>query len=210
MTVCWSGDAAVPPCNSPTERHYVRGLYFLTKTLDSTRPVIGNDGWESVATDIIGIHDYEPDAARLEKRYQTDEVLPMLFRRERPGGRSLVLDGERHADQPLVLSEFGGITLSEDPDTWGYSRAADSDILAGRFAALMKAVHSLGVFAGFCYTQLADTYQEANGLLTADRRPKIPIPEIFVAVTGGATPPDVDALSSSPRQMPPDEDTDLP
>ena len=45
--------------DSPAERHYVQALYHLTKTLDPTRPVIGNDGWESVATDIIGIHDYD-------------------------------------------------------------------------------------------------------------------------------------------------------
>ena len=44
------------------ERHYVQALYHLTKTLDATRPVIGNDGWESVATDIIGIHDYDDRA----------------------------------------------------------------------------------------------------------------------------------------------------
>ena len=41
------------------QRHSVEALYHLTKTLDPTRPVIGNDGWESVATDIIGIHDYD-------------------------------------------------------------------------------------------------------------------------------------------------------
>jgi beta-galactosidase/beta-glucuronidase len=53
---------------SPRERHYVQGLYHLTKTLDSTRPVIGNDGWESVATDIIGIHDYDSDPTRIARR----------------------------------------------------------------------------------------------------------------------------------------------
>ena len=31
------------------------------------------------------------------------------------------------------------------------------------------------MLAGFCYTQFADTYQEANGLLYADRTPKIPL-----------------------------------
>ena len=44
---------------NPAHRDCVRALYHLTKTLDQTRPVIGNDGWESVATDIIGIHDYD-------------------------------------------------------------------------------------------------------------------------------------------------------
>ena len=51
--------------DNPRERHYVQALYHLTKTLDPTRPVIGNDGWESVATDIIGIHDYDHDPERI-------------------------------------------------------------------------------------------------------------------------------------------------
>jgi beta-galactosidase/beta-glucuronidase len=190
--------------NSAAERHYVRGLYHLTKTLDPTRPVVGNDGWESIATDIIGIHDYDSDPRRLWRRYRTDEIVPRLFRRERPGGRSLVLEGKRHADQPLVLSEFGGITCSDDPTTWGYSRAVAANDLAARYVTLLETVHSLGIFAGFCYTQFADTYQEANGLLTADRRPKFSIEDIFAATTGMTArivdiPPNVDA----PRQMPP-------
>ena len=187
--------------NSPAERHYVRGLYHLTKTLDPTRPVVGNDGWESVATDIIGIHDYDPDPVRLAKRYHADEVLPRLFRRERPGGRSLVLEGKRHTEQPLMLTEFGGITLSEDRTAWGYVRVSSASGLADRYLALLEAVHSLGVFAGFCYTQFADTYQEANGLLQADRTPKFPIEDIFAATTGMSA--QVESETDSPHQLPP-------
>ncbi|HEU4534324.1 MAG TPA: glycoside hydrolase family 2 TIM barrel-domain containing protein [Polyangiaceae bacterium] len=55
------------PGNAP-ERDYVRSLYYLTRTLDPTRLVVGNDGWESVATDVIGIHDYEGDPRRLVHR----------------------------------------------------------------------------------------------------------------------------------------------
>src|SRR5204862_1432896 len=91
------------------QRHAVQALYHLTKTLDATRPVIGNDGWESVATDIIGIHDYDDQPDRIARRYRADEVLPRLFKRERPGGRLLVLEGHPHADLPLMLTEFGGI-----------------------------------------------------------------------------------------------------
>jgi Glycosyl hydrolases family 2, TIM barrel domain len=197
--------------NSAAERHYVRGLYHLTKTLDPTRPVVGNDGWESVATDIIGIHDYDSNPRRLWKRYRTDEVVPRLFRRERPGGRTLILEGKRHADQPLVLSEFGGITWSEDPATWGYSRVPSTTDLAVRYVTLLETIHSLGIFAGFCYTQFADTYQEANGLLTADRRPKVPIDDIFAATTG-ATARAVDTPSSidTPRQFPSADDDSEP
>ena len=167
------------------ERHYVRGLYHLTKTYDVTRPVIGNDGWESVATDMIGIHDYESDPERLSRRYHTPDREPLFPRRERPGGRLLVLEGERTPSEPIVLSEFGGITFSRDvKHTWGYSRAPTPAGLARRYAALLEAVRSIALFAGFCYTQFADTYQEANGLLYADRRPKVPLSSISAATMG--------------------------
>ena len=167
------------------ERHYVRALYSLTKTLDPSRPVVGNDGWESVATDIIGIHDYDADAEAMMRRYQADEILPRLFKRERPGGRTLVLEGDRHLDQPIVLSEFGGIALAAgERGTWGYSRASSADELAARYASLLAAVRSMGVLSGFCYTQFADTYQEANGLLYADRTPKFPLHAIAAATAG--------------------------
>jgi beta-galactosidase/beta-glucuronidase len=167
--------------DNPPERHYVQALYHLTRTLDPTRPVIGNDGWESVATDIVGIHDYDHDPDRLQRRYHGDREVPRIFRRERPGGRLLVLGGDTHADLPIVLSEFGGIALNPSGAGWGYSRAQTVEDFARQFEALMRAVHSVGLFNGFCYTQFADTYQEVNGLLTADRRPKIPFARIAAA-----------------------------
>jgi hypothetical protein len=172
----------------PEERHYVQALYHLTRTLDPTRPVIGNDGWESVATDIVGIHDYDHDPARICRRYHAHDEVPRIFRRERPGGRLLVLEGEKHAELPIVLSEFGGIAFSEEGGTWGYSRAGTAEDFARRYERLMAAIHSIGLLSGFCYTQFTDTYQEANGLLFADRRPKIPI-ERIAAATRGTHPP---------------------
>ncbi len=38
----------------PAQQAFVRGLYHLTKALDPTRPVLGNDGWELVASAIWG------------------------------------------------------------------------------------------------------------------------------------------------------------
>jgi hypothetical protein len=163
---------------SVSERHYVQALYHLTKTLDATRPVIGNDGWESVATDMIGIHDYDSDTDRMGRRYHANEVLPRLFRRERPGG------DQPQTDQPLVLSEFGGIACPPRPGTWGYSSALTPEHLEYKYATLLETVRSLAVFSGFCYTQFADTYQEANGLLFADRTPKVPIAKIAAATRG--------------------------
>jgi hypothetical protein len=167
----------------PAERHFVEALYHLTKTFDPTRPVIGNDGWESVATDIIGIHDYDADATRIARRYYTSDVRLRLFQHERPGGRILLLDEQQRADHPIVLSEFGGIALSKD-GTWGYSTAESTEDLKERYTLLLWVVSGLQMLAGFCYTQFADTYQEANGLLFMDRTPKFPLTDMADATRG--------------------------
>jgi beta-galactosidase/beta-glucuronidase len=177
--------------DNPRERHYVQALYHLTKTLDATRPVIGNDGWESVATDIISIHDYDDQPARMAARYHAEDVRPRLFKRERPGGRLLILDGHSPAEHPLMLTEFGGIALRATAGTWGYSTCRTPEELARAYTELLEVIRSLALLAGFCYTQFADTYQEANGLLYADRTPKIPIRQIADATGGRAAPRDV-------------------
>ncbi len=174
--------------DSPAQRHYVQALYHMTKTLDPSRPVIGNDGWESVATDIIGIHDYDDRPERIAKRYGGDEMQAQLFKRERPAGRLLLLEGQVRSDQPVMLTEFGGIALSPDVQgTWGYTRSESAGQFAERYSALMNVVRNLGALAGFCYTQFTDTYQEANGLLYADRTPKIPLEDMAMSTRGSRT-----------------------
>jgi hypothetical protein len=170
--------------DSAPERHYVRALYHLTKTLDGTRPVVGNDGWENVETDIIGIHDYDSQPACIARRYNGNDVLPHLFRLERPGGRLLMLGEHPHVEQPIVLSEFGGLGCSADTASWEYSRCSTPQDFAQRYTCLLETVRSLRVLSGFCYTQFADTYQEANGLLFADRTPKFPLVDIACATRG--------------------------
>jgi hypothetical protein len=171
--------------DSAAEQNYVRALYHVTKTIDPVRPVVGNDGWEAVMTDIIGIHDYDGNVTRLARRYASRDMLPRLLEHERPGGRALVIGLGETTQHPIVLSEFGGISCSEDPTAWGYTACSDPAALEAAYTELMATVRSLELFAGFCYTQLTDTYQEANGLLYADRRPKLPIERIAAVTAGG-------------------------
>ncbi|MBV9463493.1 MAG: glycoside hydrolase family 2 [Verrucomicrobiae bacterium] len=171
--------------HNPVERHYVQALFHLTKTLDATRPVVGNDGWESVATDIIGIHDYDGDPERLAHRYHGDRMLPHLLKQERPGGRLLVVGENPSHEHPVVLSEFGGIALDSNNDkAWGYSKCRTAEEFQEHYCRLMEVVRSLGMLAGFCYTQFTDTYQEANGLLDFERQPKFPLEKIRAATLG--------------------------
>jgi beta-galactosidase/beta-glucuronidase len=173
--------------NVREHRHAVEALYHLTHTLDATRPVVGNDGWESSATDIIGIHDYDANNEHIRQRYGSESSADQLFDRRRPGGRILTLDGYPHRGQPIMLTEFGGIGYVKHRQpgvkhTWGYSVAQDEGDFAMRFYDLMHTVTHIALFSGFCYTQFADCFQEVNGLLCADRSPKIPLEDIRKAV----------------------------
>ncbi|MCC6070002.1 glycoside hydrolase family 2 protein [Massilia sp. GCM10020059] len=174
--------------STQAHRNAVEALYHLTRTLDATRPVIGNDGWEASATDILGIHDYECDPEKLRAKYEVADPVRTLFDQRRPGGRILTLDGFPHRGQPIVLTEFGGIAFdkskAKEAGTWGYSRAHTEEEFSQLYSSLLKVVNETFMFSGFCYTQFADTFQEANGLLYADRTPKIPIEQISAATRG--------------------------
>ena len=181
------------------QRDFARGLYYLTRSLDTSRPVISNDGWEMVETDLLNVHDYDHDPQRLQKRYDTvARPLTEILKHDRPGPRILVLDDNVVRGQPLLLTEFGGIALSEDTKaTWGYSRATDSKDLGQRYSKLLDAVRKTPAFSGFCYTQFTDTYQEANGLLKMDRTPKFDLKLMSIATRGPNTPEEIKLLADA-------------
>jgi hypothetical protein len=160
---------------SPAQRDFVRALYHLTKSLDPTRLVIGNDGWEQIVSDIITVHDYTARGAVLRERYGTTEAAQQTLTGTQPGYRSLLLAGARWEHQPLVVSEFGGITYAmDDEELWpGYGAVRSPKELLDRYRELVDALIDSPAVAGFCYTQLTDTLQEKNGLLTEARVPKI-------------------------------------
>jgi beta-galactosidase/beta-glucuronidase len=161
---------------SAPQRSFVRSLYHLTKALDPTRMVIGNDGWEQVITDVLTVHDYSGRGQTLRDRYGSYEALENTLHRVQPGyKRVLVSDAQRNKDEPIVLSEFGGITLNtDDGGAWlGYGAVKDADQLLRAYRGLLDAVLDSPALAGYCYTQLTDTLQEKNGLLDQDRQPKL-------------------------------------
>jgi beta-galactosidase/beta-glucuronidase len=173
----------------PASRNFVATLYHLTKTLDPDRPVIGNDGWESSTTDIIGIHDYDGDPHHLRMRYGPEVQPQELVDRRWTAGRILTLDGHPHRGQPICLTEFGGIAYAdphnpEHQKEWGYVKCDTIQEFTERCLNVIEVARTTALFSGFCYTQFADTFQEANGLLTARREPKIPLERIAEAVRG--------------------------
>jgi beta-galactosidase/beta-glucuronidase len=193
--------------SNPAHRDYVSALYHLTKTLDPTRPVIGNDGWETVATDIVGIHDYENDPTKIYDRYKDVDTIKTLLERQQPGGRPLAVGSFRFDEHPVVLSECGGIAYApkDEKRGWGYSRVSDETTFLSKYTALCETIFDCTGLTGFCYTQLTDTYQEKNGILYADRTPKADLLSIFTVTRGERTAwendvyPDPDPMGYSDR-----------
>ena len=154
-----------------------QALYHLTKTLDPTRPVIGNDGWESVATDIIGIHDYDADPERIaralpRRRDAAAAVRARAARRAPAGARRAAARGPAdHADRVrrhrAAPSDAGDVGLLAAP------RRAEE--FAARYARLLEAVRSLGAASPASATRSSPTpTRRPTGCCYADRTPKIP------------------------------------
>lgn len=191
---------------SAQQQHYATALYHLTKALDPTRPVISNDGWEHTESDIWGVHDYTPYGDSIRDRYGSPEELDRTLRGSGPGRRKVLLGDPVRRGQPVMITEFGGLSYApEAGEKWfGYSTASDADDLLRRFADLIGAIAETRELAGFCYTQLTDTLQETNGLLDEHRRPKLDPQKVreIVAQPAAAIPSEaVDAYRRAARQV---------
>ncbi len=159
----------------PAQQHYVQALYHLTKALDPTRPVIGNDGWDNFVSDIFGVHDYTFEGSVLTDRYGSFEAVERTLLEVQPSNHALILPGHRREGEPIMLTEFGGITFGSNGNgpTYGYGMVADSQHFLTKYKELIDAIMKSPAIAGFCYTQLTDVEQETNGLLTENREPKL-------------------------------------
>ncbi len=153
------------------QQDYARALYYATKALDPSRLVSTNDGWENIdVTDIVSVHDYAFDSAEFSAKYAGGGYDGLY-----PAGRKLMAEGCRYAGQPVLLSEFGGISMasSEGDGKWGYNSGAQSEEeFFARLENLMQGVRR-SAFQGFCYTQLTDVQQEVNGIFDESRCPKV-------------------------------------
>ncbi len=137
-------------------RGFLLAAFHLARALDPTRVLVDNDGWEHRLGDLYTVHDYAPPEVLL-RRYAGPPP-------EAPMGRPLFL-GEPGVR--LFLFEFGGV--GPGGEGWAYREVEDFRREVLRY--LQAACGSR--LAGFCYTQIYDTFQEKNGLLDAHRRPKL-------------------------------------
>ena len=170
------------------QQAWVRSVYQLTRSLDPERPIIDNDGWEHVVSDIYTYHTYADEtedlaaaynhAAHRSRRETPEQMRANAQNGGKPVGLAfpLTAEGITRPDMPVLVSEFGGIGYlvgDKRPDAWGYNGVPETEAeFKARFERIMESVYDSPELCGFCYTQLTDVDQEENGLLTFNRKPK--------------------------------------
>lgn len=157
-------------------------LPYHVKSLDPTRLVIGNDGWEMTKTDICAIHHYdhgeEEETQKQERFRESLRTLENILHAV-PAGRQVYAEGFSYEGEPVMLTEFGGVSFRKEAENeWGYTSVKTGEEFVNVYARLLSVIQDSEVLSGYCYTQLTDVEQEVNGLLTADRIPKVEVETI--------------------------------
>jgi hypothetical protein len=163
------------------QQHFSRALYNLIHSLDGTRLVVSNDGWEHTETDICAIHAYSHGRRDEPEKYQyfTDSLSTKeKLLASQPCNRRIYCDGFAHQGEPILLTEFGGIGFSIKDKGWGYTSADTKEEFVAEYKRVMDAVYQSKVIMGYCYTQFCDIENEINGLITYDREFKCDPKEI--------------------------------
>ena len=156
------------------QQKFTEAIYYLTKSMDSFRPVIVNDGWEHTISDIITLHDYEEVGQMFFERYSTykEEILENRVFHSRY--KSAFANGYTYRGQPIIISEYGGIAFNTDDKGWGYGNKVENEQeFIKRFEEITQAIKDIPYICGFCYTQLSDVQQEINGLMDIQRNFKV-------------------------------------
>ena len=172
----------VPHIHCEDQQQFSQAMYHYLHSIDETRLVISNDGWEMTKTDICAIHNYmhgQKDEVEKYERY-----CEMLSTREKlvsypSTAWQIYAQGFSHQGEPIILTEFGGIGFDVSGEKgWGYTSVQNEEEFLEDYGRIMDAVYASTGLWGYCYTQLADVEQEINGLLTYDRKAKCDLSKI--------------------------------
>ena len=165
------------------QQDHARAMYYLIHSLDVTRLVQDDDGWEHTeTTDIFGIHDYGR-GEELAEKYKILETDRTTIPRN---GKEATAFGYKYNGSPIIVTEFGGIAYRIDApkksNEFGYGNIEPTkEAYLKRLDATVTALRNNRAIVGYCYTQLTDVEQEINGLMTYDRKPKV-APEDYAKI----------------------------
>jgi len=143
--------------DSPDRQAWVKEQYEAAQRLDPTRLVEDNSAClhDHVATDVNTWHFYINDYE------QSREHIAEVVEATQLGSRFNFVGGNTQGDQPLLNSEYGGIS----------ARAGDLDV-SWCFRFLTNELRKHEKICGYVYTELMDIEWERNGILNYDRSPK--------------------------------------
>ncbi|WP_299518726.1 glycoside hydrolase family 2 protein [uncultured Serinicoccus sp.] len=171
-------------------------MYWATKGMDRTRPVIDASGYSHrvATTDVWDSHDYAQDPAVLAEHMSgLAQGTPWTNTGEntgacQPGAPAYSLP---YAGQPYFCSEYGGIwwvpeherarsdEANDSGESWGYGdRVRDEEEFYARVEGLTRVLDQDPLMFGYCYTQLTDVFQEKNGIYGFDRSVKFDMDRI--------------------------------
>lgn len=180
--VCWSPlNETWMPDHEGNRARLTNELYYITKRLDPTRPVVTTSGgYHCGHTDIYAEHTYQQDPVALYNQLKLDENGMAYYQHQQ---FSTPWQGETY-----MIDEFGGIRwvkkmkaeeVAPEEQFWGYGRDPQSlEEYYRRLEDQVNVILSLDHIAGFCYTQITDVELEKNGIYTYDREEKFDMERI--------------------------------
>ena len=140
---------------------------MANRTLDPSRPINDNCGWEHVLTDLTTYHEYADSSelsaicSKMKGGILDKKGNRNLFTQPIYSGSTLLDPGAQHKfGAPVICSEFGGVNIAPAKDAivgerdWGYTTASNPKDLLSRLEKLIMAVVKGGHTCGFVYTQL--------------------------------------------------------
>ncbi len=141
-------------------QNWVASMYYLAKSLDSTRLVEDNSiccGYGHTETDINSWHEYLPG-------YKWDAHLRTISENTYPGSTHHFEAGFAQGRQPNINSECGNV--------WGYQGSTGDVDWSWDYHMMMNAFRRYPKIAGWLYTEHHDVINEWNGYWRFDRSEK--------------------------------------
>lgn len=143
----------------PETQEWVREMYHLTKSLDSSRLVEDNSpcNLDHVETDINSWHAYAPG-------YAWEDILNNNCRNTFAGSKWNCTGNNVQANVPMMNSECGNV--------WGYEGSTGDVDITWDYHKMMDAFRAYPQCSGWLYTEHHDVINEWNGYVRYDRTPK--------------------------------------
>ena len=181
--VCWSPlNETWMPDHDQQRARLTNDLYFATRRLDPTRPVVTTSGgYHAGHTDIYAEHTYVQDPKALYEQ--------LCMKADGSAYTQFPEHSHRWQGECYMIDEFGGIRwlkqmtsqqeVAPADQFWGYGRDPQSlEEYYDRLERQVDVVLSIPHIAGFCYTQIVDVELEKNGIYTYDREQKFDMDRI--------------------------------